>query len=85
MRESISRQIGKKSRVPEEGKGVWGSRGGDRGLEFSKRRKGQMSPPPPTFLSLSQIKPVGFFFSFKPRTNDYTTEQLSLNSVLKII
>ena len=42
MRESIPRQVDKKSRVPEEEKGVWGSRSGDRGLEFS-RRKGQMS------------------------------------------
>ena len=42
MRESIPRQVEKKSRVPEEEKGVWGSQGGDRGLEFSRRRKGQI-------------------------------------------
>ena len=34
MRESIPRQVDKKSRVPEEEKGAWGSQGGDRGLEF---------------------------------------------------
>ena len=38
MRKSIPRQVDKKSRVPEEEKGVWGSQGGDRGLEFSKRK-----------------------------------------------
>ena len=41
MRESIPRQIEKKSRVLEEEKGVWDSQGGDRGLKFSRRRKGQ--------------------------------------------
>ena len=46
MKESIPRQVDKKSGVPEEEKGVWGSQGGDRGLEFSRRRKGQ------TFFSL---------------------------------
>ena len=34
-------QVDKKSGVPEEVKGVWGSQEGDRGLEFSIRRKGQ--------------------------------------------
>ena len=29
--------------VPEEEKGAWGSQGGDRGLEFSRRKKGQIS------------------------------------------
>ena len=33
------------------------------------------------FLSLSHIK----FFLFKPGTDDYTTKQLSLKSVLRII
>ena len=42
MRKSIPRQVDKKSRVPEEEKGVWGSQGGDRGLEFSRRGKGRM-------------------------------------------
>ena len=41
MREPIPRQVDKKSEVPEEEKGVWGSPSGDRGLGFS-RRKGQM-------------------------------------------
>ena len=40
MRKSIPRQIDKKFGVPEEEKGVWGSQGGDRGLEFSRRGKG---------------------------------------------
>ena len=44
MRESISRQVDKKSGVPKVEKGVWGSRRGDRGLEFSRRRKRQISP-----------------------------------------
>ena len=46
MRKSIPRQVDKKSRVPEEEKGVWGSQGGDRGLEFSSKGKGQ------TFLTV---------------------------------
>jgi len=41
--ESIPRQTDKKSGVPEEKNGVWGSQGGDRGLEFSRRRKGHTS------------------------------------------
>ena len=41
VRDSIPRQVDKKSGVPQEKKGVWGSQGGDRGLEFSRRRKGQ--------------------------------------------
>lgn len=52
MRESTPRQVGKKARVPEEEKGVWGSQGGDRGLKFS-RRKGQTFSP--TFLSKDYI------------------------------
>ena len=39
----IPRQVGKKSGVPEEEKGVWGSPSRDRDLEFSRRRKGQTS------------------------------------------
>ena len=42
VRESIPKQVDKKSWVPKEEKGVWGPRRGDRGLEFL-RRKGQMS------------------------------------------
>ena len=38
MKESIPRQVDKKSGVPEEEKGVWGPRGGERGLGFSRRR-----------------------------------------------
>ena len=41
MRESIPRQVDKKPGAPEEEKGVWGSQGGDKGLELSRRRKGQ--------------------------------------------
>ena len=42
VRKSIPRQVDKKSAVPVEERGVWGSQRGDRGLEFSRRRKGQM-------------------------------------------
>ena len=56
MREPIPRQVDKKSGVTEEVKGVWGSQGGDRGLEFSRRRKGQTYFFPSTFLSLSHMK-----------------------------
>ena len=41
LRESIPRQIDETSRDPKKEIGVWGSRRRDRGLEFSKRRKGQ--------------------------------------------
>ena len=41
MRESFPRQVDKKSGVPKEEKGVWGSQEGDRGLEFSRRKKVQ--------------------------------------------
>ena len=54
MRESIPRQVDKKSGVPEE-REVWGSRGADRGLKFS-RRKRQTFFFPSTFLSFSHIK-----------------------------
>ena len=56
LRESIPRQVDKKSGVPKKEKGAWGSRGGDRGLEFSRRKKRQTSFFPSTFLSLSHIK-----------------------------
>ena len=42
VRESIPRQVDKKSEVPEEEKGVLGSQSRDRGLEFSRRRKGHL-------------------------------------------
>ena len=45
MRESIPRQADKKSRVPSEENGVWGSQGGERGLRLSRRRKGQIFFP----------------------------------------
>ena len=50
LRESIPGQVDKKFRVPEEEKGVWGSQGGDRGLEFLRGRKGQ------TFFLHSLVK-----------------------------
>ena len=34
LRESIPRQLEKKSRTPEKEKGIWGSQGGYRGLEI---------------------------------------------------
>ena len=64
--ESISRQFDKKLGVPEEERGVWGSQGGDKGLEFSRRRKGQ------TFFFLHSLVLVLFFL--KPRADDYTTK-----------
>ena len=54
MRESIPRPVDKKSGVPKEKKGVWGSQSRGRGLEFSRRRKGQTFLPS-TFLSLSKL------------------------------
>ena len=56
MRESIPRQVDKKSRIPEEERGVWGSWGGDRCLEFSRRRKRQTFFS--TFLSKNYITTV---------------------------
>ena len=41
MKESVPRQLDKKSGAPEEEKRVWGSQGGDRGQEFPRRSKGQ--------------------------------------------
>ena len=43
LRESIPRQVDKKSGVPREEKGVWGSQNGDSGLEFSRKKKEQTS------------------------------------------
>ena len=63
MRESVPRKVDKKSGVPEEEKQVWGSQGGDRGLEFSRRRKGQTPFFPSTFLSLGHMR---LFFFFLP-------------------
>ena len=41
MRQSIPRHVDKKSGVPKEEKPVQGSQGEDKGLEFSRKRKGQ--------------------------------------------
>ena len=68
LRESISREVDKKSGVPKEETGVGDSQSRDRGLEFSRRRKGQTSLFFSTFLSLHTA-----FFFFKPRTDDHTT------------
>jgi len=84
LRESISRQIDKKSRVPKEEKGVRGSQTGERGLEFSRRWKGQTF-----FLYILSVQSVQFSRSvlsdslglvlvnyttqFKLYTRDYTT------------
>ena len=43
MRESIPKQVDEKSGAPKEEKGVWGTQSRDKGLEFSRRRKQQMS------------------------------------------
>ena len=43
MGESTPRKVDKKSSVPKEGRVVWVSQRGERGLKFSRRRKGQMS------------------------------------------
>ena len=54
LRESIPTQVDKKPGIPEEEKGVWGFQG-ERGLQSSRRRKGQTSFfSLSTFLSLSQ-------------------------------
>ena len=91
MKESIPRQVDKKSGVPEEEKGVWGPRGGERGLGFSRRRQGsgilQKEErtnffPPSTFLSLSHIK---WLFFFKPGTEDYTTHESEVAQLCLIL
>ena len=43
MRESIPKHVDKKSGVPDEKKGAWGSQSRDRDLELSRRRKGETS------------------------------------------
>ena len=72
LREPIPRQVDKKSRVPEEEKGVWNSQGRrkDKHLFFSC-----------TFLSLSHIKWL-FLYAWNWWLHN---KQLSLNSVLRII
>ena len=71
MRESIPRQVDKKSGVPKEEKGVWGIRvwdsqgeGKDKHLFFS---------PLHSLVLITQN-----IFFFKPRTDDYTTTQFKL-------
>ena len=73
LRESVSRQVDKNSRIPKEERGVGNFQEGrkDKRLEFFF---------PSTFLSLSSI-----FFFLLTRTGDYSTKQLSLYSVLRII
>ena len=55
MRESIPRQVDKKSGVPEEDRGVWNSQGGGKGKCLSLSLS--LSP------FLSHIKRFVFFFS----------------------
>ena len=55
MRESVLRQVDKKSRVPEEERRVWGSQRGDRSLEFSRRTEGQTYFFSSIFLSKDYI------------------------------
>ena len=90
VRESIPRQVDKKSGVPKEAKGVCGSPGGDRGLEFSRRRKGQTFFFLSAFLSLSHIKQFCCCCCcccccFSSSSLELMIIQLSLNSVLGII
>ena len=59
LRESIPRQVDKKSGVSEKEKGVWDSQGENRGLEFSRKRKGQTS-----FVYIPQSHKT--FFSLSP-------------------
>ena len=68
MRESIPRQIDKKSRVPKEEKGIWGSQSGDweSGILKEEKRTNFFFLPS-TFLSVSYIT------QFKLCTRDYTT------------
>ena len=83
LRELIPRQVEKKSMVLEEGKGVWGFGRGDRGLEFLRRKKGQMYFF--FFLSFSAFLSLSHTKLSLSRTDDNTTKQLSLNSVLRIM
>ena len=55
MRESIPRQVDKKSGIPKEERAIWGSQGGDSGLGSSGRRKGQTSFFFFFFLSLHSL------------------------------
>ena len=75
-RESIARQIDKKSGLPKEEKGLWiledeirlwNSPEGEKGKDVYLLACLFFS----IFLSLSHIK-CFFYFSFTPRTDDYT-------------
>ena len=68
MGEPTPRQIDKKSRVPKEEEGVWGSWSRDRGLEFSKEEKRTN-----VFISLHSLVLVNYTTQFKLCTKDYTT------------
>ena len=70
MRESIPRQVDKKSGIPKEEKGVWSPQGGERGLGFSRRRKGQ------TFFSLSPELMIA-----QQNNSSYSRIYFPLNSV----
>ena len=68
VRHSFPKQVDK-SRVPEEEKGSGI-------LKEEERTTFLFFFFPSTFFNLSHIE--CFFFFFKPRTDDYTTKQLSL-------
>ena len=69
LRQSIPRQIDKKSRVPKEEEGVWGSWSRDRGLEFSKEEKRTN-----VFISLHSLVLVNYTTQFKLCTKAYMTK-----------
>ena len=71
--ESIPRQVDKKSGVPKKEKRVWGSRRGDRGLEFSRRSKGQTSFFFPLH-SLVLITKMSFSLSLELMITQQTTQ-----------
>ena len=76
LRESIPRQVDKKSGVPEEERGVWGSQGGSRGLEFSRKRKGKIFfflKPRADDCTTKQLILLKDMFSLKLCNNDYIT------------
>ena len=53
LRESVPRQVDEKSGLPK-GRVLWGSWGGDKGLDWTSHAGGKDKfPAPPTFLSLS--------------------------------
>ena len=70
LRESIPRQVDKKSRVPKEEKGVWGSWSGDwaSGILKEEKRTNFFF-----FLPLHSLVLVNYTTQFKLCTRDYTT------------